>query len=282
VIGTLYGGRFRILEQLGSGGMGTVYKAEQVALRREVALKLMHPYLAQAPGQAERFHREAHVLAKLHHKNSVEVYDLGEAEGTLFIAMELLAGNGLDDLLRAGGPMQPQRAIAITAQVLDALSAAHELGVVHRDLKPANVFLCQDGQVKVLDFGLAHAFGQRRLDGGTPAYMAPEQWTGAPEDERTDVFALGVLLHRLVSGALPFSGERGRWRPAPALEVDGAPALGELVASMLRKDPVKRPRGRGAVRKAGNRVRITAQLVNTGDGYQLCSTWTTPRSGPRR
>ena len=141
MIGTLYGGRFRILDQLGSGGMGTVYRAEQVALRRDVALKLMHPYLAQAPGQAERFHREAHVLAKLHHKNSVEVYDVGEAEGTLFIAMELLAGNGLDDLLRAGGPMQPQRAIAITAQVLDALAAAHELGVVHRDLKPANIFM---------------------------------------------------------------------------------------------------------------------------------------------
>ena len=141
MIGTLFAGRFKILEQLGQGGMGTVWRAEQVALKREVALKTMHPYLANAPGQAERFHREAQVLAKLHHKNSVEVYDVGAAEGTLFIAMEVLAGNGLDDLLRAGGPMQPQRALAIAAQVLDALEAAHTAGVVHRDLKPANIFL---------------------------------------------------------------------------------------------------------------------------------------------
>jgi tetratricopeptide (TPR) repeat protein len=126
---------------------------------------------------------------------------------------------------------------------------AHANGVVHRDLKPANVFLCEDGAIKVLDFGLAHAFGQARSGGGTPSYMAPEQWRGAPEDERTDVFALGVLLHRLLAGELPFPDDGGRTaqgpEAAPALEVAGAPSIGPLLKLMLKKDPVDRPRDAG-------------------------------------
>ena len=218
-VGELFGGRFRVLEELGRGGMGAVYRAEQVALGREVALKLMHSYLAQAPGAAERFHREARVLAKLKHPRSVEVYDLGEVEHTLFIAMEMLHGVGLDEVLHEGGPMQAPRAINVAAQVLDALEAAHDLGIVHRDLKPGNIFLLAPGretqpgdQVKVLDFGLAflrEETGEGRITrqgqtAGTPAYMAPEQCRGEMVDGRSDLYALGCTLYEMLTGAPPF------------------------------------------------------------------------------
>ena len=205
--------------------MGAVYRAEHVVLGREVALKLMHSYLAQAPGAAERFHREARVLAKLKHPRSVEVYDLGEAENTLFIAMEILNGVGLDEVLHQGGPMQAKRAVEISSQVLDALDAAHALGVVHRDLKPGNIFLLAPGnspaggsenpevdQVKVLDFGLAflrEESGAGRITrqgqtAGTPAYMAPEQCRGEEVDGRSDIYAFGCTLYEMLTGAPPF------------------------------------------------------------------------------
>jgi serine/threonine-protein kinase len=141
--------------------------------------------------------------------------------------------------------------------VAKGLAHAHAQGVVHRDLKPANVFLCQDGQVKVLDFGLAHAFGRRRQDGGTPAYMAPEQLAGAPEDERTDVFALGVMLFEMLSGKLPFPDAKAlaSSSKAPLLETPAAPALGQLVGRMLAKEPVGRPRDGGSVEKALSSIR---------------------------
>ena len=220
MIGTLFGGRFKVLEELGRGGMGAVYRAEQLALHREVALKLMHSYLAQAPGAAERFHREARVLAKLHHPKSVEVYDLGEADGMLFIAMEMLHGVGLDEVLHDSGPMPAPRAVAICAQVLEALEAAHNLGVVHRDLKPANIVLLAQGRgeqdaavdrVKVLDFGLAFLkeetgdrITRQGQTAGTPAYMAPEPCRGEEVDGRSDLYALGCTLYEMLTGAPPF------------------------------------------------------------------------------
>ncbi len=221
MIGTLFAGRFKIIEELGRGGMGAVYRAEQTTLGRQVALKLMHPHLAQAPGAAARFHREARVLAKLHHSRSVEVYDLGEADGMLFIAMEILHGVGLDEVLRDGGPMPAARAVGICAQVLEALGAAHDLGIVHRDLKPANIFLLAQGRgdaegnadrVKVLDFGLAflkEESGEGRITrqgqtAGTPAYMAPEQCRGEEVDGRSDLYALSCTLYEMLTGAPPF------------------------------------------------------------------------------
>src|SRR5262249_26167277 len=133
----------------------------------------------------------------------------------------------------------------LAIEVAKGLAHAHGAGVVHRDLKPANVLVCNDGQVKVLDFGLAHAFGRKRINGGTPAYMAPEQWEDAPEDERTDVFALGVLLYRSLAGKLPFVGKSSEEK-APRLDVPELPELGALVGQMMAKDPRERPRD-GAV-----------------------------------
>ena len=144
------------------------------------------------------------------------------------------------------GPLPVQEAVHVAVDVARGLAHAHAEGVVHRDLKPSNVFVTDRGLVKFLDFGMAHAFGRRRLSGGTPAYMAPEQWMDAPEDERTDVFALGVMLYRMLSGEYPFPEDGGKWSSGPAtalkLDVPGAPGLAELVARMLERTPTMRPR----------------------------------------
>ena len=234
-------GRFEMVAEIGRGGFGVVWEARDRELGRSVAFKAV-----LAGGRAglreERLRREAEAAARLSHPNIVTLFDVGRcAEGT-YLVLELLRGKTLDERLE-GGALPVREALRIGIEVARGVAHAHGLGVVHRDLKPANVFLCGDGQVKILDFGLAHAFGWRRADGGTPAYMAPEQWAGAPEDERTDVFAMGVLLHEMISGELPFPGAAARrWRAPRRLEVVEAPALGELVCEMLRKDPVKRPR----------------------------------------
>ena len=163
---------------------------------------------------------------------------------------ELLQGTTLAERLERG-QIPPREGVSIALQIAQAAAHAHTHGVVHRDLKPHNVFLCDDGRTKVLDFGLAHAFGQRKAAGGTPGYMAPEQWRDAPEDERTDVFGLGVILFRMLADELPFASDEGARvvppRPAAALEISDAPALGELVAHMLKNDPVERPRDAGEV-----------------------------------
>jgi len=165
--------------------------------------------------------------------------------------LELLRGEALTRRLERGS-VPLREALRIAVEAAKGLAHAHAEGVIHRDLTPGNVFLCADGQVKVLDFGMAHAFGHRKVDGGTRAYMAPEQARGAPEDERTDVFALGVILHEMLSGELPFLDAEAlvRASPAPGLEIPEAPTLAALVGRMLEKDPVKRPRDAGEVLQA--------------------------------
>jgi len=238
-------GRFRLIRELGRGGFGIVFEAQDTALGRRVALKALRTGRRAALRQ-ERLLEEADAVARLSHRAIVTLHDMGRTGEGPYLILELLEGETLAARIAAGTLPVPE-VVRIGTEVARALAHAHERGVVHRDLKPGNVFLCRDGAVKVLDFGLSHAFGHRRESGGTPAYMAPEQWTGAPEDERTDVFALGVLLFQLLSGKLPFLPDDGGRAvtgpgPAPALEVSGAPALGDLVGRMLEKDPVKRPR----------------------------------------
>jgi len=248
-------GRFEIVRELGRGGFGVVYEARDRELGRAVAFKLVRPGSGAggAAGAEARLLREAETIARLSHPGIVTLYDLGKAPQGPYLVMELLHGQTLAERM-ALGPMSVAEALRVGADVARALAHAHERGVVHRDLTPANVFVCEDGQVKLLDLGLAHAFGHRRLSGGTPAYMAPEQWQGAPEDERTDVFALGVLLFRLLSGGLPYPEDGGRWiggaRRPTVLAVSQAPAVGPLVARMLDRDPVARPRDAGEVVKA--------------------------------
>ncbi len=238
-------GRFEIVRELGRGGFGVVYEARDRDLGRTVALKVVRTGDRTALRE-ERLLREAEAAARLSHPNIVTIHDAGRCPQGPYLVLELLRGQTLDDRLDQG-PLPVREALRVAVEIARGLAHAHAEGVVHRDLKPANVFLCEDGRVKLLDFGLAHALGRRRLDGGTPAYMAPEQWKGAPEDERTDVFALGVVLHRMLAEELPFpEGNGGKAvlspRAAPALDVPGVPALGPFVARMLRKDPVDRPR----------------------------------------
>ena len=242
-------GRFELVREIGRGGFGVVWEAVDRESGRRVAFKAVRPGGKGGVREA-RLLQEAEVSARLSHPGIVSLLDVGRSSHGPYLVLELLRGWTLASRLDYGA-LLPAEALRVGAATAAAVAHAHAHGVVHRDLKPANVFLCEDGGVKVLDFGLAHAFGHRRADGGTPAYMAPEQRRGAPEDERTDVFALGVMLHRMLAGELPFPDLAGRSvegpEPAPALEVVGAPSLGPLLSKMLEKDPVRRPRDAGAV-----------------------------------
>jgi serine/threonine protein kinase/Flp pilus assembly protein TadD len=237
-------GPYEILAPLGAGGMGEVYRARDPRLGRDVAIKVLPADVAASPDRLARFEREAKMVAALNHPNIVVLYSIEEAGPTRFLTMELVEGQGLDTHLLPGG-LPGARVIDLGIAIADALTAAHEKGVVHRDLKPANVMLTREGRVKVLDFGLAKLADARpaldstqapaaatlaaplSTDGlvlGTAPYMAPEQLCGEPVDARTDLFALGILLHELASGRRPFEG-RSTAELASAILRDAPPAL---------------------------------------------------------
>jgi TolB-like protein/Tfp pilus assembly protein PilF len=236
-------GRFELVRELGRGGFGVVYEARDRELGRQVAFKAVRSGTLREIRE-ERLLREAEAAARLSHPNIVTLFDVGRCEDGPYLVLELLRGETLGRRMEAG-PVPIREALSIAVEVAKGMAHAHAQGIIHRDLTPGNVFLCSDGRVKVLDLGMAHAFGHRKIDGGTPAYMAPEQAEGAPEDERTDVYALGVILYRMLLGELPFppeaAGDPVR-RRAPELEVPAAPALGEIVGRMLSERPVERPR----------------------------------------
>ncbi len=256
-------GRFELVRELGRGGFGVVWEAKDRELGRSVAFKAVRAG-DRGNVREERLLREAEAAARLSHPNIVTLYDVGRSEQGPYLVLELLSGSTLGKRT-AQGPLSLGETLRIGVEVAKGIAHAHAHGVVHRDLTPGNVFLCDDGRVKVLDFGLAHAFGQRRVGGGTRAYMAPEQARGAPEDERTDVFAFGVILYQMLSGELPFEGKgRQRSRPAPGLEIPGAPALGELVTLMLERDPLRRPRDGEQVLAALSAVEAELEQLPTG------------------
>jgi tripartite ATP-independent transporter DctP family solute receptor len=239
-------GRFELVREIGRGGFGVVYEARDRELRRTVAFKSVRVGGALDARQ-QRLLYEAEAAARLAHPNIVTLYDVGHCDEGPYLVLELLRGETLGETLK-NGALPVREAMRIALEVARGLAHAHAHGVVHRDLTPGNVFLCTDGQVKILDFGMAHAFGRGKLDGGTLPYMAPEQIADAPEDERTDVFALGVILHQMLVGELPpRDGASAGARSTPALAVEERPALGTLVARMLEKNPLKRPRDGGAV-----------------------------------
>ncbi len=244
--GVVVDGRFEIVREIGRGGFGVVFEARDLSLGRTVAFKVVSA--GKGAMREDRLLREAAAAARLCHPNIVQLHDLGHSEYGPFLVLELLRGQTLAERLEAG-VIPSQDAIHVARDVAAALAHAHSAGVIHRDLNPRNVFVDEEGHAKVLDFGLARAFGQRGVQGGTPAYMAPEQWRGAPEDERTDVFALGVLIFQMLTGELPFPGETGSRdaRSTPILEVPDVPCLGSLGAA----DALARSRGPPARRGGG-------------------------------
>jgi eukaryotic-like serine/threonine-protein kinase len=222
LIGRTVGGRYRVVSKLGQGGMGTVFRAEQISVKRLIALKVLDPTLGTDPELIRRFNAEAEVAGRLSHPNTVTLFDFGQDEtGLLFIAMELVKGTSVRDVIQNEGAVAPLRAVDIAEQVASSLADAHAHGIVHRDLKPDNVILSEragrQDVARVLDFGIAKLRDDRgTLTGanaamtragqllGTPAYMSPEQILGQGIDGRTDVYALGVMLYEMVSGRLPF------------------------------------------------------------------------------
>ena len=239
-------GRFQLLREAGRGGFGVVYEARDMQLGRLVAFKALRPGRALTAAQVNALRREAEAAAQLNHPNVVTLHDFGSCPAGPYLIMELLRGAPLSQRVESG-PLPPREAVRIATEVAQALAHAHAAGVIHRDLKPGNVFLCQDGKAKVLDFGLANLLGTRAARGGTPGYMAPEQIRGEPEGERTDLFALGVLLYRMLTAQMPFEVKGGRSAvldegPSPE---PGAkhipPRLSALVGRLLAKDPARRP-----------------------------------------
>jgi Tol biopolymer transport system component/predicted Ser/Thr protein kinase len=278
MIGTVLG-HYEIIEPLGAGGMGEVYRARDIRLEREVAIKVLPADFASDPERLARFEREAKLLASLNHPNIAAVYGLEDRDGVRFIAMELVEGETLGERIGRSGRFEMAEALEIARQIAEALEAAHERGVIHRDLKPANIKIAPGGRVKVLDFGLAKAFGS---DGdpaeispeisnsptmaaatragvilGTAAYMGPEQARGRPVDRRTDIWAFGCVLYEMLAGRPAFEGETVTdilvavvkedpdWDALPA----GTPAsLDRLLRRCLAKDPARRLRDIGDAR----------------------------------
>ena len=251
---TLVDDRYRIIGRIGSGGMADVYEAEDTQLGRRIALKLLYRRFAEDPDFVERFRREASSAAALNHPNVVQVFDRGEWDGTYYIAMELLEGRNLKDIVREYGALEPAVAVDIVLQILRAARFAHRRGVVHRDIKPHNVIVDAEGRAKVTDFGIARAgssdMTETGLIMGTAQYLSPEQAQGHPVDARSDLYSIGVVLYELLTGAVPFDAEstvsialkQVSEEPVPPRVRNPAvpPALEAVCLRALRKDPYER------------------------------------------
>ncbi|MCA9634805.1 MAG: serine/threonine protein kinase [Myxococcales bacterium] len=263
--GLLVAGRFEIIRLLGAGGMGAVYLARDLQLKEEVALKVVAGLGLSDPASTERLRREAAAARRISHKNVVRLHDIGEEGGLLFLSMEFVDGESLHQRLTRVGPLSGAELRPLLAQLCDGLQAAHAAGVIHRDLKPANILIDRQGQVKLIDFGIArmaHTDGMTATGMviGTAEYMAPEQIRGGAVDARTDLYALGVIIYEALTGRPPFSGETPIavglahvTEPVPAprtIRADVSPAWEALILRALAKSPTMRFQSASELRSA--------------------------------
>ena len=210
--GSTFAGRYQIIEELGKGGMGKVYKVHDTKIQEKIALKLIKPDISKDKKTIERFNNELKLARKIRHKNICQMYDLGEEKGTHFITMEFIPGQDLKGLIRQTGQLAVGTTINIARQICDGLTEAHKSGVVHRDLKPSNIMIDKEGDVRIMDFGIARSLETKGITGagvmiGTPEYMSPEQVEGKDVDQRSDIYSLGVILYEMVTGQTPFEGD---------------------------------------------------------------------------
>lgn len=251
--------RYDITERVAHGGMATVYRAMDTRLDREVALKILRPNMADDPSVIDKFQAEAKNTAKINHPHVINVYDQGVGPAgdghVAYLAMEFIAGHTLREVLRANGPMTVEETWNIALPIIRGVAAAHRVGLIHRDIKPENVLVSSDGDIKVVDFGLARAASNHTGTGmalmGTVAYMSPELVTGQLADERSDVYALGILIFEMLTGQRPYTGDSvvsiamqhtNSRVPAPSTLLTGiSPAVDDIILHMTEPSPEDRP-----------------------------------------
>lgn len=261
--GAVFAGRYQIIEELGKGGMGRVYKVLDKETNEKIALKLIKPEIAADKNSVERFRNELTTARKISHKNICRMYDLGRDKGSYFITMEYVPGEDLKSFIRQAAPLSTARTISIAKQVCEGLSEAHKLGVVHRDLKPQNIMIDKMGYVRIMDFGIARSVKDKRITGagtmiGTPEYMSPEQVEGKEVDQRSDIYSLGVILYEMVTGQVPFTGDtpftigvkHKSEIPKDPLELNTQMPddFGRIILKCLEKDKDKRFQSAGELR----------------------------------
>jgi tetratricopeptide (TPR) repeat protein/tRNA A-37 threonylcarbamoyl transferase component Bud32 len=297
--GSTFANRYQVIEELGKGGMGRVYKVFDTDIKEKVALKLLKPEIASDRETIERFSNELKYARKISHRNVCRMYDLGKAEGTYFITMEFVPGEDLKSFIRRSGQLTVGKAVSVAWQISEGLAEAHRLGIIHRDLKPQNIMVDKDGNAKIMDFGIARSLGVKGMTGagvmiGTPEYMSPEQVDGKEADPRADIYSLGVILYEMLTGRVPFEGDtpftvgvkHKSEMPKDPRDINAhiPEDLGRLILRCLEKDRDKRYRSAEDLRleleKIEQGIPTTERLIlkrKTTTGRQITVTF-----GPKK
>lgn len=284
-------GRYRLIEVIGQGGMGKVYKAHDTVIDRDVAVKVLSTELATEPGFRERFRREAHTSARLTEPHIIPIHDTGEIGGQLYLVMPIVDGIDVGTLLRREGPMSPLRGVAIIEQLAAALDAAHAAGLVHRDVKPSNALMTNGGFTYLIDFGIAHNAGATKVTKtgaiiGTLAYMAPERFTSGVVDARADVYSLACVLHECLTGVQPYPGDSAEQQITAHLTLKPPkpsnvnPAISSAFDEVIARGMAKQPAERFA--SAGELATAARAAAAVSESPTMSASSPRQRAGPRQ